>query len=347
MVATVSAGSMIPTALPDVLPTDRLTVAARPLPPVRQELRRISDAGNAWTVTAAWVQSLGVIVAAAAINRGWAYVAAFLLMGRGFALLNILSHEAAHRLLFSRRRANDGIGRWALAYPAFMPLDLYRRAHMAHHRDEMGPHEPDLGLYSGYPVTRASLTRKLIRDSIGISGWKNLKPLLRGLTRAPSRGVAARIVGAQVVVAVALTVIGLELDGIWWLYPVLWLAPWLTAWRVINRLRAIAEHGGMARSEDRRVTTHVIRQTPLARFWMVPYRTGWHLAHHVDPGIPWRNLPALHAELEAAGWVTPELTYRTYRELWAALASRASTADSSEAGPSVPDPSGADPVTAR
>ena len=38
----------------------------------------------------------------------------------------------------------------------------------------------------------------------------------------------------------------------------------------------------------------------------VPYNTGWHLAHHVDIGIPYRNLPALHRELEAAGWVTPD-----------------------------------------
>ena len=40
------------------------------------------------------------------------------------------------------------------------------------------------------------------------------------------------------------------------------------------------------------MTTHVIRQSRLARFWMVPYNTGWHLAHHVDMGVPWRNLPA-------------------------------------------------------
>jgi enoyl-CoA hydratase len=30
----------------------------------------------------------------------------------------------------------------------------------------------------------------------------------------------------------------------------------------------------------------------VARFWIVPYNTGWHLAHHVDMGVPWRNLPA-------------------------------------------------------
>ena len=65
-----------------------------------------------------------------------------------------------------------------------------------------------------------------------------------------------------------------------------------------------------------------MRQRPLARFWMVPYNTGWHLAHHVDIGIPYRNLPALHRELEAAGWVTPDFVYPNYRALWRALASR-------------------------
>jgi fatty acid desaturase len=304
--------------LPAVLPTERLTAAARPVPQVREQLRRIPDARNAFAVVGAWLQSFGVVAAAAVIDRWWGYLIAFFLIGRGFALLNILGHEAAHRLLFSRRRINDFVGRWLLAYPAFNPFDLYRRSHMAHHRDEMGPDEPDLGLYSGYPITPDSMRRKLTRDAIGVSGWKNLAPLLKALRRRPSRPVAARIVGVQVLLWAAMWVA----SGRWWLYPLLWLAPWMTVWRVLNRLRAVAEHAGMERSGDRRRTTHVVRQRPLARFWIVPYNTGWHLAHHVDPGIPWRRLPALHAELVAAGWVTPALEYPGYFALWRALASR-------------------------
>lgn len=315
MVATV-----VPPAgrLPDVLPTARLSGSGRPAPEIRERLRRIPNLRNAVTVAGAWAQSFGVVALAAVINRWWAYLLAFFLMGRAFALLNILAHEAAHRLLFSRRRVNDLVGRWLLAYPAFMPFDLYRRSHMAHHRDEMGPDEPDLALYSGYPISRASLRRKLVRDAVGISGWKNLAPLLRAATRASSRGLAVRILGVQVVIWAAFWLA----SGRWWLYPLLWLAPWLTVWRVLNRLRAIAEHAGMERSDDRRRTTHVVRQRPLARFWMVPYHTGWHLAHHVDSGIPWRRLPELHAELVAAGWVSPELEYPGYFALWRALASR-------------------------
>lgn len=309
---------MVPPAerLPTVLPTERLSASGRPVPEVREELRRVPDARNAVTVAGVYVQSFGVIALAVAIGRWWAYAIAFVLMGRAFALYSILGHEAAHRLLFSNKRVNDFVGRWLLSYPAFVPFDIYRRAHMAHHKDEMGPNEPDKGLYSGYPITRASLRRKLTRDLLFVSGWKNLRPLLRAVGRKDSRNLALRIIGVQVAIGVVL-----GLAGPWWLYPVLWLAPYMTVWRVLNRLRAIAEHGGMDRSDDRRLTTHVVRQRPLARFWMVPYNTGWHLAHHVDIGIPFRKLPALHEELVESGWVTPEIEYPSYFALWKALSS--------------------------
>ncbi len=44
-----------------------------------------------------------------------------------------------------------------------------------------------------------------------------------------------------------------------------------------------------------------MRQSWPARLTIVPYNTGWHLAHHVDSGIPFRNLPKYHAELVALG----------------------------------------------
>ncbi len=99
---------------------------------------------------------------------------------------------------------------------------------------------------------------------------------------------------------------------------VVWIVSWSTLWKFSNRLRAIAEHGGMERSSDRRRTTHVIRQTPIARYLMVPYNTGWHLAHHVDMGVPWRNLPTLHDELVRSGWLVPDVEYPTYRSFWKA-----------------------------
>jgi len=318
-IATDARTTVVPSseALPDVLPTERLTASAMPVPELRAELRRIDDLRNVGSVVLAWVHALATIGAAVWIGHPVAYGAAFVLMGPVFARFAIIAHEAAHKLLFTDKRMNDEIGRWLLAYPAFVPMEAYRRGHFAHHKDEFGPNEPDMNLYEGYPITRASFVRKLRRDATGSSGWKNLKGLLSAFRAPLARPMAARIAVAQVPLVVAAVVLGR-----WWLYPLLWLGPWLTTWRVINRLRSIAEHGGMIRSKDRRLTTHNVRQSWLARFWLVPLNTGWHLAHHVDMGVPWRNLPALHAELEAAGWVTADITYPSYRALWRALSAR-------------------------
>ena len=307
--------------LPDVLPTDRLTRTGMPVPAVRAELRQIPDLANAWTVVFAWLSTLAIMGAAIAVDHPIGWIVAFVLMGPQFARFASLSHEAAHRLLFTNKRINDWVGRWVVGYTGFISTDLYRRGHMAHHKDEFGPNEPDLNLYNGYPITKASFLRKLRRDLFFESGWKNLKSLLRGFKFDATRVHVVRIIASQAVLLALFTLAG-------WpqLYVFLWFLPWMTEWRVINRLRSIAEHGGMRRSDDRRETTHTVRQSPLPSFFMVPYNIGFHLAHHVDMGVPWRNLPKLHAELVAAGYVTPGLEQPNYRALWRKLRSRPATA---------------------
>ncbi len=311
--------------LPAVLPTERIGPTAKAVRDVRDELRRIPNARHAVAVVGCWVQSFAPIVIAAWIGQWWAWLLAFCFMGRAFALFSSLAHEAAHRTLFSNRKVNDFVGRWIVGAPGFVPTDLYRRGHMAHHKDEFGPNEPDMNLYVGYPVSRASLRRKLTRDAVGISGWKNLKGLFRGLKYPQFRPSGIGILGAQVVL-----MIGFALAGYWWAYWLMWFVPYMTQWRVINRLRAIAEHGGMERSDDRRRTTHSVRQRWPARFFMVPYHIGWHLSHHADIGIPWSNLPRYHRELVAAGWIPDGLEYRSYWALWRELASGAERSDSGD-----------------
>ena len=307
--------TMIPLAeaLPDVLPTDRLNERGKPRPPQRHELRRISNSRNVVAVASTLLQSFGVVIAAAWIDTWWSYLVAFVLMVRGHVCLNILAHEAAHRLLFTRRGLDDGVGRWLLAYPTYQPMLAYRRAHFAHHRDEMGPDEPDLGLYSGYPVTRDSWHRKLRRDATGNSASKNFRSLHHAFRRGQSE--------ARQILLVHAVMLGASLVFMRPFAYVVWILSWSTVWKVSNRLRSIAEHGGMVRSKDRRLTTHVVRQSRLARYWMVPYNTGWHLAHHVDMGVPWYNLPELHRELVASGWVTEALEYPSYRAFWRAASS--------------------------
>jgi fatty acid desaturase len=311
-----------PELLEGFTPTERLTDTARPAPGWREELRRIPSARNALSVASCWAQTVGIAWAAVWLDHPVAWVAAFVLMGRAHAQFAALMHEAAHRMLFRSRRLNDWVGRYLLGYPSFTPTDLYRRGHMAHHRDEFGPDEPDIPLYRGYPISRDSFRRKMVRDATGQTGWKLLKGLLRGVRSddPAARRAARSIVATQLALAALSAALGHP-----WMYWLLWFAPYMTVWRVINRLRSIAEHGGMQRSKDRRHTTHSVRQSWAARSFIVPYHIGWHLAHHVDAGVPMRNLPRYHAELRRAGYVTDRLEYPSYRALWRTLASGTTT----------------------
>jgi fatty acid desaturase len=307
--------------LPDVFPTDRLNAKGMAAMPLRAELRRVANVRNAISVASVWLQTLGVIIGAHTIVSltGWwpLWTCVFFLMGRGHGLFGILGHEAAHRMLFSKQWANDGVGTWLVNAPTFVSQGAYRRSHMAHHRDALGANEPDKTLYAEYPITRASFGRKLRRDATGESGVKLMRGLLRGLKNPVARMSVIKIISAQIIIAAVLTwTVG------WWAWPVLWFAPWMTAWRVINRLRAIAEHGGMTNSPDERLVTHHCRQGWTARFWMVPFNTGWHVAHHLDAGVTWRNLPRFHRELESAGYFPEGLVHESYRALWRRLSSR-------------------------
>jgi fatty acid desaturase len=291
---------LVPTTevLDDVLPSERLLANGVAIPELRASFRHISNWRNVRAVAMVWVWT--ALLAYGGVHWGaWAAVVAFVLMGPVHARFAILMHEGAHRLLFSKKRGNDYIAQWFVAYPA-------------HHREEFGPNEPDIAFYSGYPCQPRDLLRRLVRDAVGISGYKNFRALVVATTKSSSRRIALSIFAVQALLF-GLFWLG---TGAWWSYVLFWWLPWMTQWRVLNRLRAISEHGGMSKSDDRRLTTHNVRQHLLARFWFVPYNTGWHLAHHVDMGVPWRNLPAYHRELQRAGYVTDHITFGSYRELW-------------------------------
>ena len=298
---------------------DKILPNGHPASQWRTELRHIPNLRNAISVASIYVQTIGIIWIALKLSNPVTYVIAFLLMGRAHAQLLALMHESVHRLLFRNRKLNDFAGRWLLGYLSFVNTDGYRYVHMAHHREEFGPNEPDIPLYANYPITRASFWRKMRRDGLGKTGFRMLRGQFMSIFKTdPQQLNTQRKIFALHAVILTLSVIFVNP----WVYVMLWLIPYITVWRVMNRLRSIAEHGGLRADDDRRVTTHSVKQHLFSSFYFVPFNLGWHIAHHTDSGIPFRSLPKYHRQLRESGFVTDAYEYSSYLAIWRALRSR-------------------------
>ena len=296
------------------------------------EIRRFgarSDAVGAALVVHAWA----VIAVAMALFVLWpnplTLAAAIMIIGGRQLGLAILMHDAAHGLLFRRKSLNDLVAQWLCAYPVVTNLHLYRPYHLKHHRLTQQADDPDLVLSAPFPITRASLKRKIVRDLTGQTGYQRRKAQLRdalGPPGTPWRERAARLrqrLGGAALANLALFS-GFAVAGYWWLYPLLWLLPLLTWYQLVSRIRNIAEHAVVPDNDDPWRNTRTTLADPLTRLVLAPYRVNYHLEHHLFPFAPCWRLPRLHRHLLAQGHGPRMELRQSYREVLArATASRA------------------------
>jgi fatty acid desaturase len=269
----------------------------------------------AMALVAVWPNPLSIVLALAVIGA----------RQLGFA---VLMHEAAHRTLFANRRLNDWAGNWLCAYPVWIDLHPYRPYHLKHHAKNWTREDPDLDLATKFPVTSASLRRKVWRDLSGQVGWQRVRAILRrdlrGLVGKTARTLSfgkAADAGSPgwrnlrgVVVTNAILLAGLAALGHPELY-LLWVAAWFTTNSLVTRIRSIAEHSMVADPSDDLANT----RTTLASWWerllVAPNRVNYHLEHHLWMTVPYYNLPRLHRLLRERGVLDGALVERGYLSL--------------------------------
>lgn len=286
-----------------------------------------SDLRGLWAIASSWA-----IVAAAFALVAWranvltVLLALALIAGRQLAF-GILQHEGAHGTLFRTRWMNDWFCDWLCARPVWQHLHKYRLHHLRHHTLTGTDEDPDKSLHAGYPVSRASMARKLLRDIIGITGLK----LLLGLVLMDA-GVLRWTVASAVE--------KLPQDGRrWWDYPsdflrnaggmlltngllfgilaacghpalyLLWISAYVTPFPLFLRIRSIAEHGVLPRVPDMFQNTRSMRAGWLARLFVAPVNVNYHIEHHAMASVPCYRLPLLHRWLRDKGVVPAPPTY--------------------------------------
>lgn len=292
-------------------------------PAIREQLRERSN----WRGALAVAQDWGLLVLAFAISIAWpnplSWALSTLLLCAVHVGLAILTHEAAHRSLFANARVNDWVGQYLCALPNFNNMPMYRTYHMAHHRNAGTTADPDWVMVERYPIDRASLRRKLLRDLSGQSGIKFLIGLVgmtSGYWKFQQNGLVERIAydrppgllghaaifvrnGGLVSIGWQLLLLGgLLALGHGALY-LLWVAAFVIPFPLLMRVRVLADHACVHDPMSTNALDHArsTRANWLEKLLIAPHNEHYHLEHHLVPSMPFWNLPKLHAILVRDG----------------------------------------------
>jgi fatty acid desaturase len=266
-----------------------------------------------------------VIGAAALMGMAWPLtipLAIMIIGGRQLGLA-ILMHDAAHRALHPNARINDFFGKW-LCNPV---LDRYRPYHLTHHKFAQQDEDPDLVLSAPFPITKASLRRKIIRDLTGQTFLKQrfgVAAAMSHLKDHPKNRLAAGLKQQAGLIAggIAFTAIGAYF-GYWWAWTMFWLVPTATWLPMVTRLRNIAEHACVAQGEpDPQRQARTTKANFIERALIAPYFVNYHCEHHMFMYLPCYRLPAAHRLLRERG-VLPAMEVRSgYAEVLAMASSK-------------------------
>ncbi len=263
-----------------------------------------------------------------------AVVIALFIIGTRQLGLAVVMHEAAHRTLFKNRKLNDWAGNWLAAYPVWADVKPYRSYHLVHHAKTGSAEDPDLGLVTPFPITRQSFRRKIWRDLSGQTGWKQAKAVAMrdlgignrnnqrnmGLSRGEQPDVGWHKV-APVAITNVILLAALALCGHPELY-LLWVVAWLTTYRLVTRLRSIAEHALPSDAADPLRNTRTTRASWWERLLVAPNRVNFHLEHHLLMTVPMHNLPRMHRMLRERGALDGALLSPNYLSVYTEACSR-------------------------
>jgi fatty acid desaturase len=285
------------------------------------ELLELHDARSWLSLATNWGLVAASFAGVAAFPNPVSVVVALFVIGARQLGLAVLMHEAAHRTLLRDRRWNDLVGSWLCAYPVWSDLLAYRRYHLQHHAKNWTAEDPDIGLATKHPVTRASMLRKIGRDLSGRTGLKFARAAFARTFRRWRVDAHARRAARGVAITNLALLALLAACGRPELY-LLWAGAWLTTNTFVTRIRSIAEHNMVPDPADPLRNT----RTTLARVWerllVAPNRVNFHLEHHLMMTVPHYHLPRMHRLLAERGALDGALVARGYPALLRAAASK-------------------------
>lgn len=280
-------------------PTDRLVSALpdRIDPSIIKELSQLRPWISLAAIAREYIFVIGAIVLGTMYWNPLLYVAIVIWIGARQHAISILMHDATHYRIVKNRRLNEFIGHALLAFPMFSPFRAYRNAHYAHHRQPNTEHDPDWMHRQDddwqFPKTRAGMIWLLVRDATGLNSFDIAREARRynKVNDEPRWISLCRVAGYLTMFAV------LIYFRLFSTYLLFWVVPYLTAHKVIFRLRAVAEHFGIETGHPY-TDTRTVMPAWWERVIIAPFYVNLHLAHHLYPSVPFYNLPKLQSLID-------------------------------------------------
>jgi fatty acid desaturase len=268
----------------------------------RQEIVQLMSKNNlraTLLVISCWAWVIAAMMLVAIWPNFVTIVIALLIIGGRQLSFAILMHDCGHNSLYKSTKLNQFIGTWLLAAPIFTDMQTYSRQHTAHHKDIGTDKDPDLGNYAGYPISKGSLLRKVLRDLSGLTALKFWFYILK--TRHTSqksmvtnsalfKGLAANLV----------LILCCFVFNVAWLY-LIWFLAYNTSYFLFLRIRHVGEHAVVPNPNSRNMFENT--RTTLSSWWerllVCPAYVNYHIEHHLLPSVPPYNLPLMHSLLVA------------------------------------------------
>jgi fatty acid desaturase len=250
---------------------------------------------------------LGIIGAIALCERyfSWPlYVVAVFWISARILALGLVMHDGVHGLNSRNRALNDWVTECFAAWPIFISMRSYRVKHLAHHANLNTDQDPDWVAKAGhpdwgFPMARGEffvLSLRLLTGAAVFSGYRVMSekaalPAQQELRSARSWSYTA-LRAAYYLAAIG----AIFYFGGGWLALKYWIVPVVTSVQLLNRVRRIAEHSGLAH-RPLAFQTRTIIHGFWSRLWLSPKNIAFHNEHHFYPGVPLYRLPELHTEL--------------------------------------------------
>lgn len=227
------------------------------------------------------------------------YLLAVLIIGARMHALAILMHDATHYRFLKKRKWNDLITNITCMYPVFSSIEQYRDNHLRHHKHLNTEEDPDWVAKLGkraftFPKTKREFLLTILSYFTLYQGVMDAVWFLKRFGKTDKKVQAEN--GRQLprLIFYIVLVVWLTIFGWWGYFLLFWVVPYLSTFFMYQYIRSVAEHFGELAYDHLLNSTRSVKPNWLERFFIAPHQVGYHLEHHLYPGVPFYHLPKLH-----------------------------------------------------